>query len=168
MSIVNLRSFRSKARHHKKAYRKFLTGIEKNAPRRLDIMSATVDKEVWTEIDCLNCANCCKVMSPTYTPGDIKRISAHLSMRAGEFKSKWLYQEKSSGDWLNRSTPCQFLDMKTNMCGIYAVRPGDCAGFPHLPKKKMIEYIHVHKQNIEFCPATFKMVEKMMLLLNKS
>jgi len=26
----------------------------------------------------------------------------------------------------------------------------------------MSEYIHVHQQNIEYCPATYKMVEKMM------
>ena len=31
-----------------------------------------------------------------------------------------------------------------------------------LKKKKMVEYIHVHQQNVEYCPATYKMVEKMM------
>jgi hypothetical protein len=41
------------------------------------------------------------------------------------------------------------------------VRPADCAGFPHLKKKKMVDYIHVHQQNISYCPATYKMVEKM-------
>jgi Fe-S-cluster containining protein len=55
--------------------------------------------------------------------------------------------------------------LKTNMCSIYEVRPADCAGFPHLTKKKMTEYIHVHKQNIEYCPATYKMVEKMKDLI---
>jgi hypothetical protein len=48
------------------------------------------------------------------------------------------------------------------MCSIYDVRPADCAGFPHLNKKKMVEYIHVHKQNVEYCPATYLMVEQMM------
>ena len=72
-----------------------------------------------------------------------------------------LYKDKE-GEWLNVNTPCQFLDRKTNMCSIYEVRPADCAGFPHLTKKKMTEYMHVHKQNVEHCPATFKMVEKLM------
>jgi hypothetical protein len=67
---------------------------------------------------------------------------------------------------MNVSRPCQFLDLKTNMCSIYEVRPADCAGFPHFTKKKMINYMHVHKQNIEYCPATFKMVQKMMENLN--
>ena len=42
------------------------------------------------------------------------------------------------------------------------VRPADCAGFPHHTKKKMIDYMHVYKQNVEYCPATYKMVERMM------
>ena len=104
-------------------------------------------------------------MSPTYTNRDIKRIAAHLNMTAAEFKMKWLKRDRS-GDWLNRSTPCQFLDLETNMCSVYSVRPADCAGFPHLPKKKMIEYMHVHKQNLEMCPATFKMVERLKKLVN--
>jgi hypothetical protein len=101
-------------------------------------------------------------MTPTYTMGDMKRISSHFGMTVAEFKEKWLYKEKDSGDWLNKSSPCQFLDLKNNHCTIYEIRPADCAGFPHFPKKKMQEYMHVHKQNIEYCPATYRMVEKMM------
>lgn len=46
------------------------------------------------------------------------------------------------------------------MCTIYEVRPTDCAGFPH-QQKKLKGYMHVHRQNVELCPATYKMVEKM-------
>ena len=74
---------------------------------------------------------------------------------------KVVYKAKD-GDWMNVNTPCQFLDLKTNFCSIYEVRPKDCAEFPHLTKKKMTDYIHVHKQNVQHCPATFKMVEKLM------
>jgi Fe-S-cluster containining protein len=69
-----------------------------------------------------------------------------------------LYKDKT-GDWMNVKQPCQFLDLKTNMCDIYAVRPRDCAGFPHHSKKKMnADYIHMYKQNIEYCPATYRLV----------
>jgi len=159
---VNLRSFKQRARHRKNSLRKFLSKLQKNPPRKLDDLTATVEKEVWREIDCLTCANCCKTMSPTYTAGDIKRISSHFDMAVPEFKEKWLRKERGTGDWLNKSTPCQFLDLDTNMCSIYEIRPLDCVGFPHLPKKKMVEYMHVHKQNLEFCPATYRMIEKMM------
>jgi Fe-S-cluster containining protein len=101
-------------------------------------------------------------MSPTFTATDIKRIAAHFSITPKEFKEKWLEYDAKDNDWVNVSQPCQFLNLSTNMCAIYEVRPADCAGFPHLKKKKFVQYLHVHKQNISYCPATFKMVEKMM------
>src|SRR4029078_4643283 len=106
---VNLRSFRQRVRHRKSALRKFLSKLEKKPPKKLDQLTVTVEKEIWREIDCLSCANCCKTMTPTYTPKDIRRISSHLDMTVQEFKDKWLLKEKSSGDWMNKSTPCQFL-----------------------------------------------------------
>ena len=99
-------------------------------------------------------------MSPTYTRKDIARISAHLGMTRAAFVEKWLYKDRS-GDWINKKQPCQFLNLQTNLCGIYDVRPGDCAGFPHHGTKKIKEYGHVFKQNVEFCPATYRLVEIM-------
>jgi Fe-S-cluster containining protein len=160
-NVVNLRAFRQKARHHKKSFRSFLTRLQKHTPRGIDEMVKGIEKEIWKVVGCTGCANCCKQMSPTYTAKDIRRIARHLQMTPASFKLKWLNKDRS-GDWVNRSTPCQFLDLSTNMCGIYAVRPTDCAGFPHLSKRRFKEYVHVHKQNIELCPATFRMVEKLL------
>ena len=158
MQPVNLRSFRQRVRYHKKAFKRFLTGIAKNPPRGLDKLTAELEKEVWKETDCLSCANCCKKMTPTYTKQDIKRIAGHFSLNSDEFKKKWLRKDRA-GDWLNRSLPCQFLNTDDNKCSIYEIRPLDCSGFPHLPKKKMVDYMHIHKQNLEYCPATYRMVE---------
>lgn len=162
MQQVNLRSFKQKVRYHKKAFNKFLKKIEKNPPKNLHATLDEIDAEIWKEINCLSCANCCKVMTPTFTLKDMKRIAAHLNITVNEFKTTWLDYDKDEGDWRNKKQPCQFLNLKNNKCKIYEVRPADCVGFPHLTKKKMVDYIHVHQQNIQYCPATFKMVEKLM------
>jgi len=166
MEPINLRSFKIKSGKNKRKMRLFLSKVEKNPPRGLDKLAEKIEKEVWQEVDCLTCANCCKSMTPTFTKKDIVRISEHFDQTPDEFKKKWLYLDKN-GDWMNTRNPCQFLEKKTNMCSIYAIRPADCAGFPHLAKKKMVEYIHVHKQNVKYCPATYKMVEKMKEMLSK-
>ena len=158
---VNLKSFRQQVGRSSRRMRNFLTRLEKKAPRGLQHIAAEADKGAWKQTDCLHCANCCKTMSPTYTRSDIRRISAHLGMTDAAFRKKWLYKDKT-GDWMNVKQPCQFLDLKTNMCGIYAVRPRDCAGFPHHHKKMNADYMHVYKQNIEYCPATFRLVEGLM------
>ena len=165
MQAVNLRSFKQKVRHNKKSLKSFLSRIAKNPPRGLDTITATLEREIWKEVDCLSCANCCKTMSPTFTKTDIKRISKHFSQTPEEFTKQWLRKDRG-GDLLNKTEPCQFLNLNDNKCSIYAIRPLDCSGFPHLPKKKMVEYMHVHKQNIEYCPATYRMVEKMQILMD--
>ncbi|MBC7949519.1 MAG: YkgJ family cysteine cluster protein [Chitinophagaceae bacterium] len=162
---TSLRAFKKKVLIHKNSFRRFLTSLEKNTPRKLDQLVMLAEQQVWPETDCLRCANCCKTMTPTYTPGDIRRIAVHLGITQDQFKLKWLRKERNTGDWLNKSTPCQFLNPMDNKCSIYEVRPADCAGFPHLSKKRMIDYMHVHKQNIESCPASFKLVEKMIVLV---
>jgi Fe-S-cluster containining protein len=162
MKPVNLRSFKQKARHKKRSFRRFLTKLENDPPRGLAKTMATLEKEVWKETDCLTCANCCKTMTPTFTKQDMIRISAHLNMTVEAFQDKWLKRERGGErDWLNKTEPCQFLNLKDNKCSIYEVRPADCAGFPHL-SRKFSDFAHIHKQNVEYCPATYRLVEKMM------
>ncbi len=162
MQPVNLRSFKQKVRYHKSAFKKYLGKIEKKAPTSLNKLVVMLDKAVWNEIDCLSCANCCKTMTPTFTTADMKRIAAYLNISVAEIKDYWLHFDKKDKDWVNNKQPCQFLNLKDNKCSIYSVRPQSCAGFPHLAKKPVVQYIHVHQQNVAYCPATYKMVEKMM------
>ncbi len=164
MQVVNFRSFKKKLTAHRSAFRKFLNKTEKTPPRGIDKLTPIVSKEVWEEVDCLSCANCCKKMTPTFTNQDVKRIAAHFNQTPAAFTAQWLEKDKNK-DWVNTTQPCQFLNLADNKCSIYEIRPVDCSGFPHLTKKKWSEYAHVHKQNIDYCPATFKMVEKMMALV---
>ena len=161
MDTVNLRSFRQQVLRTRRRMKSFLSRLEKKVPKGLNVHAIEADKKAWERTDCLDCANCCKTMSPTYTRKDIQRISAHLGMTQKAFREKWLYKDKT-GDWMNVKQPCQFLDLKTNMCDIYAVRPRDCAGFPHHNKKMGADYMHMYKQNIEYCPATYRLVENIM------
>ena len=146
---------------------RFLNRLKRNAPRNLQSIAIKAGSNIWNEIDCLSCANCCKTMTPTYTNADIKKIASYLQISTDEMKRRWLKKERGTGNWINKTTPCQFLDQETNMCNVYEVRPADCAGFPHLTKKKFVEYLHIHQQNLDECPATFKMVERMNELVEK-
>ena len=161
MLAVNFRSFRKKLSLYRKPFRSFLTKTEKNPPPGIDKLTKIIEPEVWEEIDCLSCANCCKKMTPTFTKQDLKRISAHFQQTPEAFKKPGLEVDKNK-DLVNVNQPCQFLNLADNKCSIYEIRPVDCAGFPHLSKRKWEEYAHVHKQNIDYCPATYKMVEKMI------
>lgn len=150
---------------NKKQFRSFINRQENKLDESDLPLVKKAEKYAWTKVNCLDCANCCKTMSPVYTKEDITRISAHLKMTSAEFKKKWLQFDKKDRTWMNTGRPCQFLDLKTNKCTIYKVRPAACAEFPHLTKMPFKDYLYIHKQNIEYCPATFEMIKKLKSLL---
>ncbi|MFN4008212.1 MAG: YkgJ family cysteine cluster protein [Chitinophagaceae bacterium] len=159
---LNLKSFAQKQRHNKAKFNAYLESLLDAQPEQLDATVAAEAPKVWEVTDCLSCANCCKKMSPTFTSADIKRIASHLKMTPKAFKEKYLYQPPNDTDWMNRSQPCQFLNLNDNKCSIYEVRPADCAGFPHFDKFPTVDYMHVHQQNVAYCPATYNLVERLM------
>lgn len=162
-----LPSFKRTLKKKRTAFKLFLKRFDKfyipKVSRYVDLAS---DK-TWQETDCLACANCCKVMTPTFTKQDILRISSHLKMTPETFKEKWLMKSTDNNDLVNQKQPCQFLDLKTNKCSIYEVRPYDCAAFPHFKRKPFADFNHIHEQNIDYCPATFRFVTHMKEMIEK-
>lgn len=142
----------------KKPLNAFLKKFDEKTVTGINAMVDEASDAAWKEVECLSCANCCKVMTPTFTKADLKRISKHLRMSEKDFYTKWLETDKKNGDKVNRIQPCQFLDLKDNKCSIYEVRPEDCAKFPHFKRKPFGDFNHIHTQNIEYCPATLKFI----------
>jgi Fe-S-cluster containining protein len=159
---TNLRAFKKKAETNRKRFRSFISKLENSSHRGIVQEAVEANREVWQEIDCLSCANCCRKMTPTLTGADKSRIADHLGLTVKDFTATYLEYDKKEKDWRMVNQPCKFLDLTTNKCNIYAVRPADCAGFPHLTKTPLKSYLYIHKQNIMYCPATFLFVEKMM------
>ncbi len=81
-------------------------------------------------------------------------------MSPKDFKAKWLHQDPDNGDWVNNLQPCQFLQ-PDNRCGIYEVRPLDCAEFPHHNKKPFDDYNETFIGNVPRCPATNELVVRL-------
>ena len=162
---MDLKKFKHRTYRKKKGLIKFLKKLDKVVPVDMPKLVKEEDAHMWKQVDCMTCANCCKTMTPTFTPADIKRISTHLSMTPTAFKDRWLLKETDTGDWVNKSQPCQFL--VDNKCSIYEVRPKDCAEFPHHNKKPFDLYTDTFIQNIDKCPATFMLVENLEKRIKK-
>lgn len=162
---MDLLKFERKAEKKKGKLIKFLKKLDKIVPENMQELVKEVDATVWEDVQCLECANCCKTMTPTYTPKDIKRIAAHFDMTPKDFKAKWLYKD-DTGDWMNTATPCQFLG-SDNKCTIYEIRPDDCAGFPHHHKKEFDLYNDTYINNVHRCPATFELVSRLRKRVEK-
>ena len=156
---LDIKKFRVSAGKKKKKLSLFLDKFDNLVPPSMQKMVAKADKEVWQEIDCTECANCCKTMTPIFTPADTKRIAGYMNLSIAEFSKKYLKIEKESGSTVIKRQPCPLL--KDNKCSVYEVRPSDCAEFPHHNKKPFDLYNDTFKANLVHCPATLLLVEKL-------
>lgn len=152
------------ARNRKPIQRLFASWRRK-APSDLDEQFHAGHEAAFDRIDCLACANCCKTTSPIFKERDIVRIAKHLGLKVGDFTTRYL-QRDEDGDWVLQSAPCSFLDLESNLCGIYEVRPQACREFPHTDRKNMREILGITEQNAHLCPAVSLVVEAMLKEVN--
>ena len=57
---IDVKRYEELARQKQGEHRKFLAQLKKKAPKNLDKIVQQVHNEVFQEIDCVQCANCCK------------------------------------------------------------------------------------------------------------
>ena len=132
--------------------------LKKKKPKNLDMVVHEAHEEVFEEIDCLDCGNCCRGLGPRITDIDITRIAKHLKMKPGKFTEEYLELDDDD-DYVFKSMPCPFI-MPDNHCMIYESRPKACKEYPHTDRKKFFQIIDITQKNIPVCPAVYEIVEK--------
>ena len=136
--------------------------MKRKDPRKVDDIFHAVHDDVFSEIDCLTCANCCKTTSPIFYPNDIDRIARGLRMKPRDFVEKYLRIDEDR-DYVLKASPCPFLGTD-NYCAIYNDRPKACREYPHTNRKKIVQITELTVKNTKVCPAVFEMVERLKKL----
>jgi len=139
----------------------YLHELSINKPRITPELQQT-HEEVFAEVDCLACANCCKTTPPLYTTKDVKRIARHLGISPKQFKNKYIIED-INGDLVGIRVPCSFLN-EDNTCSIYEVRPMACRTYPHTDDPAFVSRPDMNHQNTIVCPAAFHIVERLRSL----
>ncbi|QCX54463.1 YkgJ family cysteine cluster protein [Elizabethkingia sp. JS20170427COW] len=163
---MDLQHYKEQALLKSKEHKKILDHLKKKTPKNLDYLVQDTHDEVFEEIDCLSCANCCKTTGPLFVEKDIERISKHLKMKAADFEAKYLRVDEDQ-DKVLQKLPCHFL-MDDNKCSIYDVRPKACREYPHTDRKKIYQINHLTLKNTIICPAAFTFVEKLKKKIQSS
>lgn len=158
-AFMDLRQFREKAHNKARENKKFLEQIRKKDPRKIDQHFHRLHDEVFEEINCLTCANCCKTTSPIFYQNDIERLSKALRMKPGDFIEKYLRVD-GDNDFVLKSAPCPFLG-EDNYCSVYEDRPKACREYPHTNRRKMVQITDLTYKNTLVCPAVLEMVERL-------
>lgn len=138
--------------------KKLFKSLKKRKPKNLDDVVHHAHEEVFEEIDCLSCANCCKKLGPRLSDSDIKRLAKFLKIKPAKFIDKYLRVDEDN-DFVFKSMPCPFL-MPDNYCMVYEVRPKACREYPHTDRKRFYQILDLTQKNVETCPAVYEVVER--------
>jgi Fe-S-cluster containining protein len=159
MSLASeISNLKQNAARHKKSYQKLVQDLKKLKPYDVDELFHTQHEEVFAELDCLQCANCCKTTPALVSNEDINRIAKHLQISSKDFMSKYVIRDNDSDTILNK-TPCTFLG-SDNKCSIYEVRPFACKDYPHTNRRKMMQILDLTVKNTEICPAVVRILDE--------
>jgi len=157
--VYNLRDLPQKAARSEKYNKKLVRRLKRLKSRDLDRIIHQLNEEVFEEIDCLKCGNCCKSISPYIIDKDIQRISKHLKVKPSVFSETYL-QLDDDGSYGFSKTPCPFLG-EDNYCAIYELRPRACAEYPLTGRARVYQALDASIKNASICPAVFEIFERL-------
>jgi uncharacterized protein len=125
--------------------------LKKSKPKNLDHLVHLIHDEVFEEITCLSCGNCCKTTSPAMHNKDVERLAKHLKIKAVDLVNDKMHLD-AERDYIFKTAPCPFLG-EDNYCSVYEARPSACREYPHTNRKRFYQVLDLSIKNTEICPA---------------
>jgi len=117
--------------------------------------------EVEEQIDCRQCANCCRVATARLMERDVQKLAKSMRISDAQFVREYTDESEEEGLILKRNeSGCVFLN--GNDCLVYEVRPASCVDFPHMVRgsgsvtAKMWDY----KDRASYCPIVYNTLEE--------
>lgn len=147
------------AEQKKSEFKQLLSKLKKLDSNRVDAKFQELHEEVFEEIDCLECANCCRTLGPRISSVDIRRMSVALKLKERDFIEKFLTIDEDK-DFVFKQMPCPFLDAD-NYCTIYENRPKACREYPHTDRRRVMQIADLTLKNASVCPAVFQILERL-------
>ncbi len=157
MDISSNNQWQKRAIDQKKKYQSFLKRVN---VRKVLKQLPELHEKAFSQINCLDCAACCKNYSPRFKGPDIRRIAPKLGLKDTEFIAKYLFADED-GDYVLKTKPCSFLGAD-NKCSIYEYRPSDCSRFPYTDEDVLLKKPAITLKNVEFCPAVYFVLEELV------
>jgi len=151
-----VRDFFTRTSSVKEILRKKISILKKKKPKDLDQNMQHFHSIYELQINCLDCANCCKTLSPAVTDVDISRLAKFLKIKPSRLVSEYFLLD-NEGDYVFQSTPCPFLG-DDNYCVVYEARPRACKEYPHTDRRRALQLLQITEKNADVCPIVFNVL----------
>jgi len=155
--LVQIRMLGEKKRGENERFRRHM-----KSHGHSDRILRRIAENIEEQIDCRECANCCKVESIQISDRDAERLARHLRIPPAQFLAEYTATgEEGAVRTLRRSeeTGCVFLAGKD--CTVYDERPDTCRRFPHLVRgsgsiaSRMWQFV----DRACYCPIVYNALE---------
>ena len=125
-------------------------------------------EEIHAQIDCRQCAECCRVTEVELSERDIEKLMKYLRLPRKKFIEAYTGAGEDGTLILKRTAEkgCVFLD--GNDCTVYDARPANCERFPHLLRGagsiafRMWQFV----DRATYCPIVYNWMEQVKGLTN--
>jgi uncharacterized protein len=158
-SVIYPEKLKKMAEKEEKSTKQWISSFNKKQFNKLDDVAHAIHYEIFDQIDCLQCANCCKSISPTLYDKDIERLARFLKIKPSEFINQYLQMDEEK-DYVFKQTPCPFLDTE-NYCIVYKDRPKACREYPHTNRPRFYQILKLTLKNTYVCPAAYYVMERL-------
>jgi uncharacterized protein len=159
--ITDIPLIRRYARHNEDAdwrFRSYLKGSNK-PDTEIDQTVQAITDEVWKDIDCTTCANCCKTLQIVVDDNDILQLSKSILIKPSQFVKLYV-ETDGDGTKLLKSQPCVFLG-QDKKCTVYENRPKACRDFPYLHRPRFRNRSITMVSNLGICPIVFNVWQRL-------
>ena len=127
--LVQIRMLGKKKEPENERFRKFLKNNSHS-----DKTLRRIAQDIEDQIDCTQCANCCKTSTVQLSERDVERLSKFLRITPAQLMAEYTMPPGPLEDHPNlrftKEQGCVFLDGK--LCSVYEARPDICQKYPHL------------------------------------
>lgn len=131
-------------------FRSYLKGSD-HSDAQLDAVVKEVTDEIWAQIDCTTCGNCCRTLQIIVDDKDIKRLATRFGITPKQFAAKYIRTAEDGEKHFD--SPCPFLE--GNACSVYEDRPQACRDFPYLYTPGFRQRTLMMIDNNATCPIVF-------------
>lgn len=150
-----------KSRDRHPVIKRQLTHLAKFENKNFDHVVHDYHDEVFAQINCLECSNCCRTLGPRFGPSDIKRVCKVIGEKEKIFTEHSLKLDEDELDYTLRKLPCPFVE-DDHSCNIYPDRPRHCEDFPFTTERGMQRKLHRLVTNTLICPGAYLIAEKII------
>src|SRR5579862_8054670 len=154
--LVQIRMLGEKKRPENEKFRKHLKSRDHS-----DRVLRRIAEEIEEQIDCTQCANCCRVATVQVSERDIERLARYLRIPPSKFLDGYTAESEEEGRVLRREAESGCVFLSGNECTVYDARPDICRRFPHLVRgagsisSRMWQFI----DRACYCPIVYNSLE---------